>query len=68
MDFESIENIKDMGAVILAIAHNEFMGLSMDKLNGFFQDVPNENRVVIDVKGLLDRREYEAAGYRYWRL
>jgi len=68
LEFESIENVKDMDAVVLAVAHNEFMGLSMDKLNGFFRDVPNENRVLVDVKGLLDRREYEAAGYRYWRL
>lgn len=66
--FESIENIKDMDAVILAVAHDEFNGLSMDKLNGFYRDVPNENKVLIDVKGLLDRKEFEAAGYRYWRL
>ena len=68
LEFESIENVKDMDAVVLAVAHNEFMGLSIDKLNGFFRDVPNENRVLVDVKGLLDRKTYEAAGYRYWRL
>lgn len=68
MDFESMENIEDMDAVVLAVAHDEFSGLSMDTLNGFFRDVPNEYRVLIDVKGLLDRKEYEAAGYRYWRL
>ena len=68
LEFESIENIKDMDAVVLAVAHDEFKGLSMDKLNGFYRDVPCGNRVLIDVKGLLDRREYEAAGYRYWRL
>lgn len=68
LEFESIENIKDMDAVVLAVAHDEFKGLTMDKLNGFYRDVPNENRVIVDVKGLLDRKEYEAAGYRYWRL
>jgi len=68
LEFESIENIKDMDAVVLAVAHEEFNGLSMEELNRFFRDVPNKNRVLIDVKGLLDRREYEAAGYRYWRL
>jgi len=68
LEFESIDNIKDMDAVVLAVAHDEFKGLSMDKLNGFYRDVPCENRVIIDVKGLLDRKEYEAAGYRYWRL
>ena len=25
-------------------------------------------KVLIDVKGMFDRAEYEAAGYLYWRL
>jgi UDP-N-acetyl-D-galactosamine dehydrogenase len=25
-------------------------------------------KVILDLKGLLNRREYEAAGYSYWRL
>ena len=25
-------------------------------------------KVLVDVKGLLNRKEYEAAGYSYWRL
>lgn len=51
-------------AVILAVAHTEFKSLSMtdiDKLYG-------EGRRLIDVKGLLNRKEYEDAGYCYWRL
>ena len=25
-------------------------------------------KVLLDLKGLLNRKEYEAAGYSYWRL
>ena len=25
-------------------------------------------KVLLDIKGLLDRNEYEKAGYDYWRL
>ena len=57
-----------MDAVILAVAHDEFAGLDMDKLDKLYKDVPNEKRVLLDVKGLLNRKEFEAAGYRYWRL
>jgi UDP-N-acetyl-D-galactosamine dehydrogenase len=66
--FDSMENVKDMDAVILAVAHNEFCGFTMDDVDKLFRDVPNNQRVLMDVKGLLNRREYEAAGYRYWRL
>lgn len=68
LSFDSMDSIKDMDAVVLAVAHDEFRGLSMDRLDKFYKDVPNERRVLIDVKGLLNRKEYEAAGYKYWRL
>jgi len=66
--FDSLENVKDMDAVILAVAHDEFCDFTMDDVDKLFRDVPNNQRVLMDVKGLLNRREYEAAGYRYWRL
>lgn len=68
LEFDSLENVKDMDAVILAVAHDEFCGFTMDDMDKLFRDVPNNQRVLLDVKGLLNRREYEAAGYRYWRL
>lgn len=66
--FDSLENVRDMDAVILAVAHDEFCGFTMDDVDKLFRDVPNNQRVLLDVKGLLNRKEYEAAGYRYWRL
>jgi UDP-N-acetyl-D-galactosamine dehydrogenase len=66
--FDSLENVKDMDAVILAVSHDEFCGFTMDDVDKLFRDVPNNQRVLLDVKGLLNRKEYEAAGYKYWRL
>ena len=28
----------------------------------------NASKVLVDLKGILNRREYEDAGYCYWRL
>jgi UDP-N-acetyl-D-galactosamine dehydrogenase len=28
----------------------------------------NDKKVLLDIKGLLNRKEYETAGYSYWRL
>jgi hypothetical protein len=28
----------------------------------------NHNRVLIDVKGILDKKKYEDLGYQYWSL
>ena len=68
IDFVDISTIKDMDAVILAVAHDEFTSLTQADFDKMYKDVPNEKRVLLDIKGLLSREEYEAAGYIYWRL
>jgi UDP-N-acetyl-D-galactosamine dehydrogenase len=60
-----ISTIENMDAVVLAVAHTEFKNLSMSDMNALYGD---GKKVLIDVKGLLNRKEYEAAGYSYWRL
>ena len=65
IEFVDINTVKDMDAVVLAVAHEEFAKFTikdMDKLFGAGQ------KVLLDIKGLLDRKEYEKAGYSYWRL
>ncbi len=65
ISFLGMDEIKDMDAVILAVAHDEFIGLKMEEVNRLFGE---GGRVLLDVKGLFDRKEYEAVGYHYWRL
>ncbi len=63
--FESMDNIKDMDAVVLAVGHEQFKTLTMEQLDSLFGE---GTKVLFDLKGLLDRKEYETAGYAYWRL
>ena len=65
VEFVDISTIKDMDAVVLAVAHDEFAHFTMADMNKFFGDGKN---VLLDLKGLLNRTEYEKAGYSYWRL
>lgn len=65
VDFVDMNTIKDMDAVILAVAHTEFSNFSIGEMNKFFG---NGKKVLLDLKGLLNRKEYEAAGYSYWRM
>ena len=65
IEFVDMNTIKDMDAVILAVAHDSFSSLSMNDMDAFFGD---GQKVLLDIKGLLNRKEYEAAGYSYWRL
>lgn len=66
IEFVDMKDISDMDAVILAVAHDEFRALDEATIAGFYR--PNSRKVLMDLKGLLDRDAFEAAGYDYWRL
>lgn len=66
LTFQEMSDIKNADALILAVSHDEFSSLTQEEINKFYGD--NENKVLIDIKGSLNRKEYEDAGYVYWRL
>ena len=66
VEFVPFETVRDMDAVVLAVAHEQFRGLTMAEVDAMFR--PGAPKVLLDLKGLLDRKAYEAAGYYYWRL
>lgn len=65
IEFKDIKDIKNMDAVILAVAHKAFDKLRMVDIDNLFG---GGKKVLIDVKGILNRVEYQKAGYEYWRL
>ena len=65
ISFVSINDVKNMDAVILAVAHDAFHSFNILDMDALFAE---GKKVFLDVKGLMDRNAYEAAGYDYWRL
>ena len=53
-----------MDGVIITVAHREFKEMTLDKL----KEMMNDNPVLIDVRGMFDRREAEKKGYLYKQL
>ena len=65
VNFVGLNDITEMDAVVLAVAHDEFSSLTIEQIDSFFG---NGEKVLLDLKGLLNRKEFEKVGYRYWRL
>ena len=65
IEFVDISEIKDCDAIILAVAHDCFKELSKTDIDNLYG---KGKKIIIDIKGLLNRKEYEVAGYKYWRL
>lgn len=68
IELKPMEEAKDADCVILAVAHNEFKQLGLDKLSRMFKDIPQKEKVLIDVKGLYSVNELNESGLSYWRL
>lgn len=64
--FTDFDSIQGMDAVIVAVAHEEFLHMPESCLAQLYKD--GEKKVLLDIKGLLDRKKYENDGYLYWRL
>lgn len=65
--FETMDAVKDMDAVLVAVAHAEFMGLCKENISDFYYPAHNK-KVFMDLKGLFDRDEYNTKDFIYWRL
>lgn len=65
--FGKLDDVKDMDAVIIAVAHDSFLKLSKEDISAFYNST-NKCKVLLDIKGLLDREDYMTEDYSYWRL
>ncbi len=65
--FAELSEVRDMDAVLIAVSHQEFMGLSPNEIDGMFKGGEN-GRIIAEVKGILDKKEMLGRGYNYWRL
>lgn len=62
------EQVKDADCIILAVAHDVFRDLSVADLSALYKNVPNDEKVLLDVKGILPREAVKKEGIRCWRL
>ena len=65
VEFVDISTIKEMDAIVLAVAHDCFAHFTIEDMDKMFGE---GKKVLLDIKGLLNRKEFEKAGYNYWRL
>ena len=63
------ENVPKADCIIVAVGHNEFRSMSMMQIKELFKDeLPDAEKVLLDVKSLYRMDELRASGMRFWRL
>lgn len=68
VDLVPFEELPKADCLIVAVGHNEFRSMSTMQLKTLFKDVPDKEKVLIDVKSLYRPDELKASGMRFWRL
>lgn len=69
VDLVSFDEIPKADCVIVAVGHKEYRSMSMMKLKELFRDdIPDSEKVLVDVKSLYRMDELKASGMRFWRL
>lgn len=59
-----LNDLKECDALVIAVAHQEYRSLSLDKLRSMMNSSP----LIIDVKGVYSRLMLENNNIRFWRL
>src|SRR5699024_1450690 len=67
IQFNTFDEIKDVDAIILTVEHDEYKELTKVDIEKLYSD-NGTKKVMIDVKGILNRKEMLADNYNYWRL
>ena len=65
--FRTMDDIREVDALIIAVAHEQFLSLDREKISSLYNPA-HKRKVLMDLKGILNRKEYLTEDYLYWRL
>lgn len=68
VDLVQIEDVNDADCLVFAVAHDEFKCMPIERIERFFNDCSYEEKVIVDIKSILDKKEIKDRGYSYWSL
>ncbi|PID23696.1 nucleotide sugar dehydrogenase [Sporosarcina sp. P7] len=62
----STEEFKGLHAVIVAVPHEAYRGLTLEDFQQMFET--DTTQLLVDVKGIYEKKEFEDQNIRYWSL
>jgi len=68
IELTPFSEISDADCVVFAVSHAQFRDMKINEIDKLFANVPNCEKVLIDVKSILNKEEIKQFGYSYWSL
>jgi len=63
-----LENVSEADCIIIAVAHKEFREISLVNLVKLYKNVPDNEKILVDVKGMYSIANLKDSGISWWRL
>ncbi|MBS4218990.1 nucleotide sugar dehydrogenase [Bacillus sp. FJAT-49711] len=68
VDIVNLQEVDNADCIVFAVAHHEFKAMTLSQINEYFIDAPNSEKLLVDVKSILNKEEVLSSGYQYWNL
>ncbi|MFC4302715.1 nucleotide sugar dehydrogenase [Cohnella boryungensis] len=66
IELVDISDMKELSAVVVAVPHQQFAEMSKREYEEMF--AAGRTKILIDIKGVYDRADFEDSGFYYWSL
>lgn len=66
VDLVGMDEMVGLDCLVVAVAHRQFKEMGADDIKSMFADGPDNRKVIVDVKSILDMSMFSTC--RYWRL
>ena len=68
VELKSIDDAKNADCIIVAVGHDEFKKMNLDDIKQLYRKSSDEEKVLLDVKGIYKVEELKKSEMRWWRL
>ncbi|MCI9138222.1 MAG: nucleotide sugar dehydrogenase [Lachnospiraceae bacterium] len=68
-NLKEITEVKEADCIVIAVAHREFVSMKLEEFDKMFcETMDTSQKVIIDIKSIMNKKEVIEKGYWYWRL
>ncbi len=60
--------VTDADCVVFAVGHNEFKDLSFQEIDAMYKNIPNEEKIIMDLRHIFNKQAFQDNRYNYWSL
>jgi UDP-N-acetyl-D-galactosamine dehydrogenase len=68
IELVSMKEVNDIDCAIFAVSHDSFKKIHINEIDSLFKKTNNDQKVLVDIKGIFDKELVGKIGFSYWRL